>query len=236
MPSTSRMVTMLLLNANGWTRTDVLAALNDAQNLLVQEQTEQTVVSVNGEFPSIDTQAGVYEYEIPDVWRVSEILIRYPLVSEYHRYYAYAYYGPFGYNYRNDFQRNLEMRKYLGKKYVRVQQISTLDRSPGNNSGTAVNAKVKFNFDPGDTTDLFLRRSYSLPTQLTSENIPPSIKSEKAQLTALFPTAMEMIKGYQNGDWDEVFQKIETLYKPIVMAEENAGEQGVSNFIDRREI
>jgi len=232
MPSTSRMVTMLELNANGWSRVDILAALNDAQNLLIQEQTEQTVVTVNGEFPALNTQEGVYEYEIPDVWRVSEILVQYPLLKEY----DYLLPGYYGYGYDNGFQKNIEDRKYRGKKYIRIQQIATQDRSPGNNSATVVSAKVIFQYNPGDTTNFYRRRSYSLPTQLTSENIPPSIKSEKAQLTALFPTAELMIRGYQNGDWDEVFTKIETKYKPIVMAEENAGEQGVSNFIDRREI
>lgn len=233
MPSVSRMVTMLLKNANGWDRdgdNGILPVLNDAQNLLVQNQTEQTVVTVNGEFPVLNTQSGVYEYEIPDVWRISEVLIQYPLSIEY----GNIYYQP-NTSDRADFQKNVEMRKYRGKKYSRVQQIATLDRSPGNNSGSAVNAKIIFQYDPGDTEGVYKYRSYSLPTQLTSENIPLSIKSEKAQLTALFPTAELMIRGYQNGDWDEIFTKIETQYKPVVMAEENAGEQGVSNFVDRRE-
>lgn len=238
MPSTKRMVTMLLLNANGWNRNGdkgIIPVLNDAQNLLLQTENAQTVKLTDGEFPYLTTQDGVYEYEIDDVWRVSKILIKYSRSGGY-AYNGYNWYsGFYNYGYNTDNVRRNNRYEAHGKRFMSVNQITTKDRIPGNSSDGVTKAKVIFSENPGDTSEIFLYEAYEMPTQITSENVPISIPTEELQLRALFPSAQLLIEAYQNGNWDEAFNKILTVYKPMVQRQLNAGEQGVSYNITRRE-
>lgn len=214
---------MLLKHAPGWDRTgddSLVSVLNDAQNLLLQTESEQAVLLEDGDLPSLETTDTGREYEIEDAWRIDAVLLEYPLTSEYSDLF-YVDYGS-----TQQLQKPIEERIFNGKKYARVQQVKTRDRLDDDTP-----AKITFLIDPQSLTYKLV--AYEHPTQITSERVNPSIRPESLQLRALYPSALALIKGYENGDMEEAIQKIERIYRPMVQHTMNGGEQAATSFVKR---
>lgn len=141
------MVDWLLMNVNGWDRDGVrgiLPILNETHRILFQQETEQTLKfdSVTGDFPFIPTIAGVFVYELPaDVWRVSEVLLPFPLNPDY----GFRGLLP-DYNYAKH-ERQVDVKIYFHKRYTKLPNVTALDKTE------STNAKIRFHDDPGDKID-----------------------------------------------------------------------------------
>lgn len=147
MATTRQMVDWILMNANGWDRDGVrgiLPILNEVHRILFQQETEQTLKfdSVTGDFPFIPTIAGVYKYELPsDVWRVSEVLLPFPLNPDY----GFRNLLP-DYNYIKH-ERQVDTKIYFHKRYAKLPNVTALDKT------SSANAMIRFHDDPGDKID-----------------------------------------------------------------------------------
>ena len=215
--------------ADGWNRTGdrgILPVLDDACNLLLRTESEQTVKydGTTGEFPSFTTSSGVYEYDAAsDVWRIAEVLIPYPLSTEYGIYYEQLY------GQLNNLQKPFEERGYGGRKYMRIQQVQTVDQV--RSTATAfTNAKILFRIDPGDYT--YYYRGYKKPANISSENVQLPLPEHLHPY--IYEAAILLIKGYQNGTISEAMEKITDELRPIISKEQSEGEQGASSFVKVR--
>jgi len=212
------MVSKLLLEANGWSRPRILAELNDVLDILLQNQTEQTVKTVNGEFPTITTTTGQRQYSADDdVWRISEILIAYP-TAEYGILWSDLYGN------QANIQAPIEDRYYNGKRYTLVQPIKTIDAI----GSTPV--QVIFRFDPGSRD--YYYRGYLINAQLNSESV--DIPLPNRLRTKVYAATIAMINGYQNGNILEAEEYVRTEIKPLIDKEQNEGAQGESCFAEPR--
>ena len=144
MASTSQMIDWVAMNANGWDRSGVrgiLPILNEVHRILFQNEIEQTMKfdASEGNFPSIPTIAGVFEYELPEeVWRVSELLLEYPIFEDYGFINLFDDYGYLRH------LRRLEEKVYFYKRYARLPNVSTIDAT------RTSPAKLRFHDDPGE--------------------------------------------------------------------------------------
>ena len=229
MPSTKQIARWLQLNANGWNIEGVkgiVPLINEAQNILMQEESEQTLSfdSSTGNFPSIETEEGVYEYDMPsNIWRVSQVLIdvrdtpNLSLITN-------SEYGI------NSVELPPTMRyMYMGREYIRVLNAKTIDRTYNNN------CKVRFFEDPQVAT--YYYRGYTLPTQITSASINPSLPdSNGMHMRALVPATAKLIEAFQNNTWDEALAYINMELKPLVQRMMNSGEHGLSHTVTRMEF
>jgi len=231
LPSTKQIARWLQLNANGWNIEGVkgiVPLINEAQNILMQIESEQTLAfdTVNGNFPSFQTESGVYEYDMPDnIWRVSQVLIdtqntpnlNLVLNSEYGL--TTAQFPP------------TQRFMYQGREYIRILYIKTRDRTFNDP------CKVKFSFDPTAEDGTYLYRGYELPTQITSARIEPSLPdSNGLHMRTLIPATAKLIEAFQNNSWDEALDYINMVLRPIVQKEMNSGEQSLAHSTARCEF
>lgn len=225
MATTRQIVEWVKLSANGWNvdgPRGILPILNEVQNLMLEEQTAQTVIydSSTGIFPTFDTTDGQFEYEIDDVWRITDVLIKYENSTNYN---LRTWYG----DYSEDDIRN-QVVEYQSKKYLRVKDCQTRE------STISEPAKIIFANDPGDTADYFLYRGYYRPNQLISVSVQMTIP-EKYHLIYVVPAVIEFIKCWQTGGWDKAIETITKKYVLPVRIEMNKGHQGgVKNTITQR--
>jgi hypothetical protein len=229
MPSTKQLVNWIKLNANGWNRIGekgIVPLINEAQNILMQHETPQMVKRdpLTGEFPSFDTVAGTYEYEMPsDVWRVSQILAALPLQLDYNLPFS-TYYGM-----NSNVEQPMEDLVYHGKRYVRIPYVTSRD------SFLNQAATVEFKVDPGTSTGVYLYLGYIRPTQIMSESINPSLP-EKFHMTHLLPATMKLIEAMQFGNWTDGVEYISNRLAKQIRDEQWNGENGFSHTMERREI
>lgn len=203
------------MEANGWSRPRILSELNDTLNILLQNQTEQTLKTVNGEFPTITTVTGTRQYTADDdVWRISEILLDYPITD----------YGVLLYGNQSNIQTPIQDRFYNGKRYILVQPVKTIDAV----GSTPV--QVIFRFEPGSRD--YYYRGYLIAAQLKSESI--DIPMPDRLRTKLYAATIAMINGYQNGNILEAEEYVREKIKPLIDKEMNAGAQGDSCFVTPR--
>lgn len=227
MPTTKQVVEWIKLSANGWNISGtrgILPMLNAVQNLMLEEETEQTVSydSSTGKFPSFDTQSGVYEYDIPSVWRLSDVLIKY---EDSYNYNLKTHYG----DYSEDDPR-LQMVTYQSKRYLRIKDCRTIDKTIEDS------AKIIFSNDPGDTSDYFFYRGYAPPNQITSVSIQLRIP-EKYHLPYVVPATIKFIEAFQSGGWAEAVDIIMEKYVLPVRLQMNQGFQGdIPNTITIRDF
>jgi hypothetical protein len=232
MPSThtKQLIKWVQLNANGWNRTGsegILPILDSVQNILLQNETAQNLLfdSTTGDFPSLDTENEVYEYDMPsNVWRVSEVLLTSPIPNDLN-----LDLNP-EYGLVSNINPAIEKKFYNNREYQRFPFVSTRDQNPREV------CKVRFHVNPTTTTGSFLYRGYKMITpRLTSESVEIQI-AEKYDFTVTMPVINLVIQAFQTGNWDETIELIEKLYKPKLIKEMNAGEQGELGFIRRREF
>lgn len=192
---------------------------------MLRVESEQTVKYEDGEFPSFETVAGIFEYEAaPDVWRVEEVLMPYPLTIEYGIYYEQLY------GQESNLVRPFEERNYGGRRYQRIQQMQTVDQLRSDPS-TFENTKMIFRIDPGDYT--YYYRGYKKPVSLTSENIQLPLPEHLHPY--IYQATVILINGYQNGNIMEGMAVITEDIRPIIRKEMNEGEQGQCSFVKVRE-
>jgi hypothetical protein len=287
------MVEWLIMNADGWDRAgqrSVLAVLDAVHKILLQNETSQSQKfdASRGDFPSFPTIAGVYEYLMPtNVWRVSEVLLPFPLSPDY----GFSALLP-DYNYIKHV-RQVDVKEYFHKRYVRMPNVTAIDKTES--SG----CKVRFHDDPGDkieavssgvnsatnnfklihgaatfitngvraghgvinSTDKTISEVVSVDseTQLTidrniftgtgkSYKVGPStimykgyleapiLSSESIQMGGndkfhmeiLLPATLQFIEAFENGGWVEASEMVSKKYKPMMINEQNEGEQGLT--------
>jgi len=227
-PSTKQIARWLQLNANGWNIEGVkgiVPLINEAQNILMQTESEQTLVrdTATGNFPSFETESGVFEYEMPaNIWRVSQVLLdvqntlplNIPPNSEY--------------GITPTMIPPTQRVMYAGREYVRVLYINTRDRT------MQEPCRVRFSTDPTAQASVYLYRGYELPTQITSAGIDPSLPdSNGLHMRTLLPAAAKLIEAFQNNTWDEALDYINKELRPIVRKEMNSGEQSLEHSTTR---
>jgi hypothetical protein len=213
---------MLQREANGWNRTGdkgILPVLNDVLNILLQNQTEQTVsLTSEGQFPTITTTDNNYEYSVPiDIWRVAEVLIDYPTVE-----YGVLWADVFGT--QLNIQGPIQDRHYNGRRYTLVQPVKTIERI----GGTA--AQIIFRFNPGARD--YYYRGYEIADQLTSESVDIPLPDRLRMY--VYQAAVLMINGIENGDIVPAIDYIEKTVRKKINKEQNAGAQGDSCFATPR--
>lgn len=221
---------MLQREADGWNRTGdrgILPVLDDACNLLLRTESEQTVKynTDTGEFPSFTSEAGIFEYEAADdVWRIEEVLIPFPRTINYGIYSSPPYSG------ESNLVSPIEERNYGGKQYLRIQQMSVVDqlRSDPENFTPA---KMLFRVDPLVCT--YYYRGYKKPVTLSSENVQLPLPEHLHPY--IYQATVILINGYQNGNIMEGMAIITQELRPIIQKEQNEGEQGTCNFVQVRE-
>lgn len=231
MPTTKQLVNWILPNAIGWTRDGVkgvLPLLNEAQNLLCQNESAQNVYydAATGNLPALTTAAGTFEYSLPsNIWRCSQIVLKADIRYDYDRLYRRHYALDF-----RDYQPP-EQVFYNGVPYIRYPYVRTVDRK-----SSAAPVKVRFfEDDPGTHTDWYRWIGYVMPTQIETESIQPTI-AEKFHLSHLMRATLLLIKAFEFGDWENAMSVIRNELAPEIAAEDYRGEQGMSGFVDRREI
>ena len=226
MPTTSQNVTWIALQT-GWNRDGergILPLYNEACNILLQEESEQTVklTDSTGDIPTFDTRDTVYKYNLPaDIWHVSRILIATPIDNNYDLYVLTNY------GFEENLQKPIDFEYFAGRKYLRFQQCRTFDRTPSSA------CYVVFTVNPGATTNTFCYIGYKLPTQITTERIQTAIP-DRLHLSHLLPATILLIEAFQTGKFVEAREYIENKIKPDMWAKMNAGEQGMSGHVTRR--
>ena len=229
MPTTKQLVSWIQQSANGWTRDGVkgiLPLLNEAQNLLCQNESAQTMYydSATGNLPILVTTKDVFEYELPDtIWRCSQIVLKADIPFDYDRLYTRHY----GVDFR-EYQPYEEIF-YNGVPYIRYPVVRTVDRTANSP------AKVRFFEDPGAHTNWYRWVGFRMPTQIDTERVNPSLP-EKFHMSHLLPATLELIKAFEYGDWAAAMDRITNKYAFEIAREQDQGEQGMSGFTDRREI
>lgn len=230
MPTTQQNITWIQLQANGWNRDGargILPLYNEAQNLLMQQESEQTIQvdPTTGDLPLLTTVgAPTYSYTVPlTIWRVSKILIATPVQNDYDLYILTNY------GFDINLQYPIEYFYFAGRKYLRFQQVRTFDKV-GTNA-----CRIVFTVDPGAASDIFRYVAHELPTQITSEAIQATIPDRLHQ-SYLNAATLELISAFQTGNHIKARQYIEHELKPQMWQHMNEGEQGSSGHIARKEF
>ncbi len=237
MPTTTEIVNWVKQTAPGWNRVGelgILEVMNEVQNMLMQQESQQQIIYVDDDFPLLVTQDEVYEYDIDTtnvptlpsgdaVWRVGMVLLKVP-INEALRVVILGEYGL-----GPEVKGPIDKYRFNGKEYFRFQQVSSVD------SNYSDKAKVRFSINPGDTTDDFYVLMYKGCTQLTSETVALSIP-ERLHIRIFMPAVVKFIEALQNNTWDKAVETMENVYMRRMASELNAGEQGISHSVQRRRI
>lgn len=205
---------LIALNA-GWNRDGdhgVLKYLNQAHRILMSAEAELTLITdeTTGKLPTFDTTAETYVYTMPsNVRRVAAVYI---LSSS----------SPIS---NKDYGRQLpysdqNTRIINGERYTRIWCAKGTTRI---NSSTL--SKVTFSRDPGSTTGYYYYEAYKVPTDISSENIAVDVP-EPYDFHYLVPAASKLIEAMQNYTLAEVVSYIQTVMRPAMWKEINAGDQG----------
>jgi len=224
-PTTKQIVEWVKLNANGWNvdgPRGILPILNVVQNLMLEEQVEQRVAydESTGLFPTFDTIDGQFVYEIEDIWRITEVLIKYEDSADYN---LRTWYGDYSYD-----DTRQELITWQSKRYIAIKDCRTIEKT------LEENAKIIFANNPGDTSGYFYYRGYAPPTQITSVSVQLSIP-EKYHLTHVVPATTKFIEAFQAGGWEYAVKTIMKDYVLPVRLEMNRGHQGdQSGHVDAR--
>jgi hypothetical protein len=220
--TTEELVDELVQMHNGWSRDGVhgcLRYLNEAHNILMSVEAQQNTIfnTLTGKLPAINTTAGTMLYTmLDDVWRVSAVLIQInPL-------YGYPFAPQFDYGMnrlagRSSYENSLVIG---GIQYSKVPFIRTRDRI-----NPTTPAMIMWTKDPETKTDFYYRLSHKTPVQILSESIQPEIASP-LDVQILLPAASKLIEGAQKFNLFEAYQYIEKEFKPKLMKELDAGDQG----------
>ncbi len=224
--TTKQLVELVRLQAQ-WDRNGsrgILPLLSEAQEILLTNESDQTTAidETTGDLPLLATVAGLYAYTLPsNIWRCGGICVATPLVNNY----GLSWLSSYGYD--NNLQYPIQDFYFAGRKYQRVQQIRTFDKTPSSA------AKVVFTVDPGTSSSLFHYIGHKLPTPLLSETIQPSIP-ERFHMSHLLPATLKLIEGMQTGEIVACREYIEQKLKPDFWSQQSKGEQGYSGHTTRR--
>lgn len=226
----------MLLAAPGWNRSGekgLLEILNEAQNLLSRIESNQKMILVNGEFPAITTSSGVFDYfinttTVPDlpagdiVWRIGAVLVPIPASA------ALRSIMNTNYGLGQNIQPPAEKFVFHGKEYFRLTNVATRDRV------MTTEAQVKFQIDPGDSTEDYRILMYRDVDQIISESVEPSMP-ESMHMT-LLTVANMIVAAIQNNTWENTMELIERRYIKKARHELDKGEQGQTYYAQRRRI
>ena len=227
MPTLSQMITWTLLQAPGWDRDGekgLLPIFNEVHNILLRNETEQSIQVSGGELPSITTVKGTFQYLIPTtIWRVTKVGFAMPYTSNY----GLTVLEDYGMS--TNRQRPDEYFYFAGRKYLKFPHSRCFDKN------YSAPARIEFVVDPGDTTGFFLYIGHKeAATQLTSESIEPELPENCHPY--LMQGVLKLVEALQNGNYTESYQYIDEVLKVKVKAQQNLGEQGESGHVERREF
>lgn len=123
---------------------------------------------------------------------------------------------------------------FEGLEYLRVVNIkSTVARVAGNGNVTPATFMFR-GVNPGNTTSLFRRIAYRLPTEITNPRVQHECPSPKAE-QILIQATMSLIDAINDHKKQLAVAKyIETVLKPEYWEELDIGEQGLSSFCVKR--
>lgn len=207
---TNEILARALNQAQGFNRAaDLVPLLNDVHNILCKHETDQfRFIMPTGlrSLPSLATTAnrlGPYLGPV-GTWRVSRIMLAYPLESDY------------GYTFLDNtlqlpFVNTTERISINGNWYFPYPFIQTQDALEG------ARPQVWFTRDPGTTaatgaTARYYMDAYRIPTQITSDRIQLSIPdSDGAHRMIVFPCLMKLIEAQNNGNYAEAVDYIEMM-------------------------
>lgn len=224
MASTSQLLTWAELQCHGWTREGVKgsrALLNEAHTILLCDEREQNVVldPTTGDLPFLRTRAGVFAYALPDnCWKLAAILIDTDTAL------GATDYGGLEVSTR----WNLEPWEFAGVEYYRVRNVRSF---PARNNA---NATMQFmRVDPGESRTTFRQEYYRRPTPITSDAVQHEMPLG-AEEEYLLPATVKLIQSINNGNIELARDYIRRTLKPLFQAELDTGEQGSSDFCEKR--
>lgn len=226
MASTSQLLTWIELECHGWNREGPRgsrALFNEAHNMLLLGEDEENILydSSTGNLPYITTTQGTYLYTFPaTVWRVGAVLVD-------DATYVGTYYSLTDEEIDQEWQ--LEEFRLGGRFYYKVKNIRSAQYRNANSLSS-----ITFTIDPGDTTDVFRRLAYRLPTQITSDTVqhevPPPYDME-----CLLPATMRLIDAINDHQkMEEARKYIMEVLRPKIKSGLSAGEQGSSSYSVKR--
>jgi hypothetical protein len=195
--STPTVVDEIKLKAPGWSRTgsrSILAQMNRAQNFLFSKSCLKSIYvdPLTGDYPYLETQATIMDYEVPDVDvevdpDVGAVPLRIAKVIEV-------------------FSENVNLSDY---------GLTNLDGKFSSIIGNKIRwdftprpalqdkrARILLPFDPGDTTDKFMIQCLIEPLQLTAESIPLMVEQDEEDL--IIEGALAFIEYYDYGRSDRL--------------------------------
>lgn len=188
-------------NAQGFSESsDVWPVIDEVVDILYKQELPQTLYidSTTGRPPLLETTDETYEYDGPvGTWRVSNILL-------------------IGYDSGRDY--NLETADVdtlinynepiviAGIRFYPYYQITTTDALEGERP------KVRFSFNPGDTTDLFYVQAYKTPARVKSDRVQiPIPDANGAHWRIVLPCVLKLIEAQNNGNYVEAYEYIEAM-------------------------
>lgn len=129
-----------------------------------------------------------------------------------------------------------ELMEFDGREYYRILNIkSTNARMAG--SGNVTPATILFRgVAPGNTTDVFRRICYRLPTEITSQRVQHECPSPEAE-QILMRATMSLIDAVNDHKKQlAVTNYVENVLKPMYWKTLDSGEQGVPAFCVKRKF
>jgi hypothetical protein len=225
MASTSQHLAWIALECHGWqpegTEKGILPLYNQAHRILNTAEREQNLLydSATGDFPFIVTADNTFQYDCPEtVWQVKHIVIDWDadLPSAW----------------TNEWL--VEALHFEGMEYRRILNVKTRPARVAG-SGNVTPAILMFRgVNPGNTTSLFRRIAYKLPTEITSQRIQHECPSPEAE-QILMQATMSLIDAVNDHKKQLAVTKyIEEVLKPKYWSELDNGEQGISLFCTKR--
>ena len=222
MSTTKELITLLQKQFKGWNRDGdrgILPYLNIAQRILCSVEAEQLMIidESTGKLPAITTVDGTYTYNLPaNVNFISSILIESGTIVSSHNVPMQDYGDISRIHRRPEEEVSISGISYYLFPYIRSY--------PSNEENVA---KVVFTENPGNSTNVYRYRGYSLPTSLVSESIALSIPPPY-DFIYLLPATAKLLEGVQNGNYVEAIAYITKEFLPEMHKAFNVGAYGIN--------
>jgi hypothetical protein len=223
MASTSQLLTWIELEMHGWQREGVKgtrALLNEAHRILLTAQKEQNILldTTTGELPFFTTVDGTYNYSAPtNVWLIGGVVVDDPDDLP----------DTPNVNYLREWKTHEEV--ISGIQYYMISNVRTQAARRG------VAASLTFmGMNPGDSTALYRRFAYRLPTEITSDAVQHEMPG-CTDMDYLMPATMKLIDAIDDhAKMEQARQYIEQSLKPKMWTELDEGEQGLDGYCVKR--
>jgi len=223
MASTSQLLTWIELEMHGWIREGARgsrALFNEAHRILNTGEREQNVLydAATGDLPYFTTRDNVFQYNVPEgIWRVGGVVVDDT--------------GELPSTVGTTRQWRFEDVQVSGIVYRRLLNVRTRDIRRGN-----VPTIQFVGINPTATTALYRRLAWREPIQILSDAIQHECPGD-TDMRYLVPATIMLIECID--DHTKAMQArlaIEQDIKPRYLDEIDGGEQGLPDFVRKRQF